>query len=392
MRRKLSRSLTLCGTSLLLSACAAKSGANIETKVPQIERRAPDLESAAEELDRGRPLVAVSIYRELLQGSSLETADRRTALVGLADAQIALGDFAAAEISLREVIKIESDPIERVTRSILASACAAEMEEWERAWEVLEPALGTVEKISADLVFELTARAALALFQRDRLDDAEIVLTNAEKIYDARIGKEKERLRSRYFWAMNRFYRAAIEHRRFQRRTLSNSAPQQAQDFAAKVAYFDAAQHYYRETVKVGHARWISAASYQMGVIAGELYDAIIAVPIPDSLPAEEHAEYYRELAKRVAPLVERSAKTFQRGIETSERFGYADEFVERSRANLERLRAIGLDTSAGRAGPLPRLALEDDSNRAPIGNEEPGNPLGTQPASSTFIPQPSTL
>lgn len=340
---------------------------------------------AADEPARAAALFA----RGLGQGAEGEAAKR--AYRGLARAQESLGDFDAAIRAYDSyVARFPEDP-ELPYMFARRGACEAEVNEWARSAASYAAVLdaGGEALIPSQQVEALTRRG-YALYQLGEHDQADAALAEADAVYEAATAEGEERFADTYFVAMARFYRAAILHLKFRAVRIRLPEAQMQADFERKLELLEQAQDAYNDVVRARHIYWVSAAGYQLGSLFEEFYDAIMYAPVPDYLDEDQRRTYYAELEAKLRPVVDKAVWVFEKNLETARKFGYENDFVERTEAQLAHLQAVLL----GRAEvgtPVPRLAprdLRDDEELdAPVAQED-------LPAieRKLFVPMPTTL
>jgi hypothetical protein len=204
------------------------------------------------------------------------------------------------------------------------------------------------------------AREGFALFQLDRLDEADEVLARADAVYEEAMQAQSERFSTFYFVGMARFYRAAIVHRRFREVPIRLPEGQMAKDFEAKLKLLVEAQEAYNRTIQAKHVFWVSAAGYQLGSLFEEFYDGLMYAPVPDWLDGKQRHVYYEELKKQLRPVVDKAIWVFEKNLETARRLGYENPFIDKTEERLSQLQAVLLAGETGFGKPHPRIAPPD--------------------------------
>jgi hypothetical protein len=274
-------------------------------------------------------------------------------------------------------------------------ACEAEISQWERS---AASYAGVIERGAEQLLpserVEALTRRGYALYQLARFDEADAVFAEADAIYEAATEGGEERFSDTYFVAMARFYRAAIIHLEFRGQPIRLPEAQMSADFEAKLALLEQAQDAYNEVVRAKHIYWVSAAGYQLGSLFEEFYDAVMHAPVPDWLDESQRRTYYRELEEQLRPVVDKAVWVFEKNLETARKFGYDNDFIERSEAALAHIQAVLLGRGE-LGGPVVRLAPELGDGGAPDGDEPDGpGPVEELPAveRKLFVPMPTAL
>lgn len=358
------RRLACIALTLLPVACAGKTGATVTPEDAAVEVRSAGpaaepvgpggLREAEAALAAGDAARAVALFSGYLAGTP-DDAGLRQAYLGLARAHEVLGDCAAAVRAYDVYLARFGDGSADLYAS--RGACHAELEEWQASAASYAEAFERAKLPSAQV--EALARQGFALFQLGQFAEADPLLRRADEIYLAAQEKNHERFSTYYFVGMARFYRAAIEHRKFRDVPIRLPEKQMTEDFARKFALLEKAQEGYNHTIKAKHMFWVSAAGYQLGSLFEEFYDAMMHAPVPEWLDEKQRQVYYEELKDQLRPVVNKAIWVFEKNLETARKLGYESDFTARTEAKLNELQAVLLagDTSLGK--PHPRLAPE---------------------------------
>lgn len=360
------RPLVWVALAFPLVACAGKPGATVTPVDGALDVQAGDpvaaaapqgpasLADAEAALAAGDATRAVALFSGYLGGTPDEVGLRQ-AYLGLAHAHELLRDCAAAIRAYDAyVTRFGDGPADLYARR---GACYAELEEWQASAESFAGAFQRATLPSAQV--EALARQGFALFQLGQFEAADPLLRQADEVFLAAQEKNTERFTNYYFVGMARFYRAAIEHRRFRDVAIRLPEKQMSADFARKFALLEKAQDGYNHTIKAKHMFWVSAAGYQLGSLFEEFYDAMMHAPIPEWLDDKQRQVYYEELKGQLRPVVNKAIWVFEKNLATARRLGYESEFTAQTEAKLSELQSILLagDTSLGK--PHPRLVPE---------------------------------
>ncbi|MFO0637070.1 MAG: hypothetical protein U0168_29945 [Nannocystaceae bacterium] len=183
---------------------------------------------------------------------------------------------------------------------------------------------------------------------------------------------------------MARFYRAAIQHRRFREVAIELPESVMKQRFEQKLALLVAAQDGYNHTIRAKHMFWVSAAGYQLGALFTEFYDALMHAPVPTWLDAKQRGIYYDELKKQIRPVVDKAIWVLEKNLETARRLGFESEFTAQTEARLSHLQAALASDAPELGRPLPRLA---DADGVTAAGPDPGPAAPTGAAADAPSP-----
>ena len=120
------------------------------------------------------------------------------------------------------------------------------------------------------------------------------------------------------------------------------------------------AQREYFSTIRFTDAHWAAASGYRIGSMYDRLWHALMEAPIPpptvemnDATQAIYREEYRAELARHIRPLIRHAIRYWEMTLLMVERTGVRTEWSERTRGDLDRMRALLLqdgDTDAADA------------------------------------------
>ncbi|BDG08435.1 tetratricopeptide repeat protein [Anaeromyxobacter paludicola] len=154
--------------------------------------------------------------------------------------------------------------------------------------------------------------------------------------------KDREQLDD-YYPAQAQFYLGEVYRDHFRAVRLRPEAGDEARlgrDLESKAQMLLTAQGHYLRAIQVGNPQWSVAA----GARIGELYDALHAdltgAPLPPGLDAEQARAYRAELARKVRVLVTKAIRIYEQTLAAARRTGVENEWVERTRQALDRMRA----------------------------------------------------
>ncbi len=354
------------------------------------------LREAEDALQQERAAEAVALFGRVVGEAAATQEQRRRALLGLAQAHEDLRDCAAAVRTWDAYLDRHGRAEDAAIAYARRGACEAELGRWEasaRSFEAVAVAPGQLPSTR----IEALARQGYALFNLDRFDDADRVLTHADEVFVQAERDASERFSTYYFVGMARFYRAAILHRRFREVTIELPEKVMAARFKQKLELLVAAQDAYNATIKAKHMFWVSAAGFQLGTLFSEFYDALMYAPVPAWLDARHKQIYYDELKKQIRPIVDKAIWVFEKNLETARRLGYESEFTAQTEAKLSHLQAALHGDDADLGKPLARLAGEPATAgpERPTGTSAPPGEDGPAPRAADrklFVPPMTPL
>jgi PAS domain-containing protein len=116
--------------------------------------------------------------------------------------------------------------------------------------------------------------------------------------------------------------------------------------------------------------KWAAAAGYRIGAMYDKLWHDLMGAPVPQTLSEGAKEQYPKELAKLIKPLLRHAIRYWELTLMMAERTGGQGEWVEKTRADLERTRALLLEQPPGAGGlpPTPTKAPEPAAAPAPPG------------------------
>ena len=228
-------------------------------------------------------------------------------------------------------------------------ACHAELEQWPASAEAFARLLDYPELSVGDRV-EAMGRRGLAQYKVGEAAAAERTFRDTLAYYRAH--ESEERLDSDFFLALSAYYVAEIAHDRF--RALSVSLPEQHMraDLEGKAQLLLAAQARYVDVARIRNPAWATAAGYQMAMLYREMYDALMGAPVPPQLSGEAKQIYFEELRKMIEPLLRKAIHAHELTQQVAERSGVDNDWVRKSNAQLDELRALLAPHASGSSPP----------------------------------------
>lgn len=197
---------------------------------------------------------------------------------------------------------------------------------------------------------ELEARVGqgVGMFMQGDYPTAEHEFRSALNFY--REKKDKEFLPAEYWVGQSRFYLGEIYAREMEAVTLSaptgdddDWVEMMGDELEKKCQLLLRAQNNFIRTIRVGHHGWATAAGFRIGSLYERLHDDLVKVPVPPELTESQEKIYRDEVRERVRVLVMKAMKVYQMSLEMAERIGQKNEWVDRTTASLERMKALYL-------------------------------------------------
>jgi len=289
------------------------------------------------------------------------------------------GELEAAIPYYQRVLDAAADSRDGKHASLQLSGVLIGLERWEDARALAERILLREDLSSAERL-ESLARRAQALLGLERFDDAERQARDALSFYRTRRGDEM--IDEPYFAAAANFVLAETMRLR------SEGIALPAADAHAQHAVLDArarlvldAQREYFSTIRFTDAHWAAASGYRIGSMYDRLWHALMEAPIPpptvemnDATHAIYRDEYRAELARHIRPLIRHAIRYWEMTLLMVERTGVRTEWTERTRGDLDRMRALLLQGDDSEASDAEGEGTE------PAAPPEAGSPTSARP------------
>jgi|GEM_PF-875863 len=119
------------------------------------------------------------------------------------------------------------------------------------------------------------------------------------------------------------------------------------------------AQVAFLRVIREGHVGWASAAGYKVGTMYEDLYDEMVALPAPEDLTDDQRKLYREVMQDRIHILLTKALQTWEATAQMATRTGANNEWIGKTRASLDRLRAF-VEAAEQGAAKAPRQ-LDDD-------------------------------
>jgi tetratricopeptide (TPR) repeat protein len=313
------------------------------------------LDAGNDALARGQPDQAMAHYQKLVQAfptSRLAPA----AIYNLGLAHEARGEHEQAIAQYRRLADdpaLDRDGVEAHQR---VAAVLAELGRWSEARDTLTALLGRSNLTHGDRI-EGLARLGYVVLEQQEYAAAETHLRAALEAHAKLTGT----LDTLYFVAMSRYYLAQIPHRQFRAVPMRLPDKQLERDLQAKAELVALAYDRYVEVLQVTDAYWGTAAGYQMSQIYKELWDDIVAAPIPTQLSPEAAAYYVKEVHTRVRGMLEKAMAGHLRNVELAGVYGTSTEWSDASRVRADEIaQLLAREASGELVVPEPAHAARE--------------------------------
>jgi tetratricopeptide (TPR) repeat protein len=263
----------------------------------------------------------------------------------------ALGEFApAAEryAKLRERYPASDD---RKDASFQLAEVLVQLERWDEVGTIADELLAD-ERLTSMERLEGMARRSQSLLGKQQFDEAERYAKSALSFYRTR--PEDDRIPDDFFAAANNYVVAEAYRARAQALAFPVGLEEQKKVLGARAQLLLEAQREYFNTISLVHLDnfyWQAASGYRIGNMYDELWQAVMSAPVPPNLPAEGHDVYREELAKLIKPLIRHAIRYWELTLMFMERNGMHGVWVDKTSADLERVRALLLQQPEGPGG-----------------------------------------
>lgn len=306
---------------------------------------------------------AVRLYDELLR----RFPDSRLAVPALYNGGLALealSDVAGAAERYRTLVTRGGPTQDVIDAQFRLAAAYATLKDWSAAADAWAQVLRRSGPCRAGETCDLTlsdrlealARRAEAQLEMQDLVATERTLREQQEL--VRRWQSEERLESDFFVAMGAYLNGRVAHARYRALPLRLPEKRLADDLEQKGQMLLVAQRRYLDAMRVNNVEWATAAGYQIASLYRELYDDLLAAPVPPTLATSDEARdiYREELKKQIKNLLFKAISTHEKNLLVAERTGVRNEWIEKSNAQIEQLKSLlGLTPApATPAAPLP--------------------------------------
>lgn len=309
------------------------------------------LERGNSAFDKGDFDLALKVYDKLVKqfpDSSLVA----TALYNAALSLERLAEYGPAVERYERVLSEHASSAHAKDALYRSGLCLAKLERWPEVEKVF---WAVRQQSGLTPMDELEARVglAIALFMQEEYATAEREFLAAVRFHDE--VSKKQYLPANYWVAQSRFYLGEITAREFEAYALASDEKDHERWRSAmgerleeKCGLLLRAQTSFIRAIREGHTGWATAAGFRIGSLYERLYDDLVGVPVPADLSPEAATIYRHELEKKVGVLVKKAITVYERSLDMAQRVGEANEWVKRTEAALERMKALALGAMEG--------------------------------------------
>ncbi len=184
---------------------------------------------------------------------------------------------------------------------------------------------------------ELSIRYEVALYHKNRFDDAEFTSLKAYRKF-----KKHRKIFSylsreqRYFLSMGYFFVGEITHKRFKEIKIIGTVKKMTKILDKKSELVLRAQNYYMNSMNFKDKYWATASGYRIGEMYDIFYNQIVKAKINVKLTFEEKIVYKEELKIRIQNLLKKAIAIFEENIAMSERLSENNLWIKKTLKRLE--------------------------------------------------------
>jgi TolA-binding protein len=283
-----------------------------------------------------------------------EFADGEYASASLYNAGLclqALGDFAPSADHYAALRERYPDSPDRRDASFQLAEVLVQLSRWTEAQAVADELLARTD-LSSDERLEAMARRAQALLGLEQFDQAESYARGALSFYHTRPADDP--IKDDFFAAACNYVLAETFRQREQAMSFPEGLEPQKQVLLRRAELLLDAQREYFNTISLNNLdnyHWAAASGYRIGGMYDELWHAIMAAPVPKTLPPEGHAIYHDALASLIKPLIRHAIRYWELTQMFIERTGIQTPWAEKIKTDLDRVRSLLLQQPPGPGG-----------------------------------------
>jgi tetratricopeptide (TPR) repeat protein len=200
--------------------------------------------------------------------------------------------------------------------------------------------IGRRTDLSVSERMQASVHRGICELEAGRSEAAETILRKALADYEALADKSEV---DDYYPSQAQFFLGEVYRLHYESTSLdpSKGVDQLAQELEYKAELLLSAQGHYLRTIRMGNGYWATAAGARIGGLYESLYEHMVSSPAPKELNEEEAAVYRQELRKRIRILVIKAITMYERTLETAQRIGASNPFVEKTRESLQKMKEL---------------------------------------------------
>jgi tetratricopeptide (TPR) repeat protein len=334
-----------------------------------------------EELDRGHCPEAVVLYDRVAN----EFPDGRYASASLYNAGLCLaqrGQNESAFEHFARLLKAMPDSPDVKHASFQVGHLLIALERWDEALARAGELLARTDLDAPERMEAMSLRAQASLGKGD-LADAEKQAQESLTFYRTRAA---ELAADPYYAAAANYVVAECIRMRAELLAFPDTTPEEQKAILNKRAQLllDAMREYantitHTSAIIQTNPKWAAASGYRIGAMYDKLWHDLMSAPVPPTLSEGAKEVYPKELAKLIKPLLRHAIRYWELTLMMAERTGAQGEWVDKTRGDLERVRALMLEQPPGPGGlppqptqptqtppPPPEAKVPDKSSQQP--------------------------
>lgn len=312
---------------------------------------------ANDELDRGRCPEAVALYDRVAS----EFPDGRYASASLYNAGLCLAQRGQNEPALEHFSRILTampDSPDVKHASFQVGHLLMTLERWDDALARADQLLARAD-LDAPERMEVMAMRAQGLLGKGDLPEAEKQAQQSLSYYRTRAA---ELAADPYYAAAANYVVAECIRLRAEALAFPDTSQEEQKVILNKRAQLllDAMREYantitHTSTIIQTNPKWAAASGYRIGAMYDKLWHDLMSAPVPPTLSEGAKEVYPHELAKLIKPLLRHAIRYWELTLMMAERTGAQGEWVDKTRADLERVRSLMLEQPPGPGGLPPQ-------------------------------------
>jgi tetratricopeptide (TPR) repeat protein len=250
----------------------------------------------------------------------------------LGDSQGAIADYSAL---------LENHPDYRDLKDALFRIAGAyeAIEAWGKAADTFSTILNEQDDLEGIERVEALVRKGAALIHLKKDEQAEESLELAVSLFRNRTGISPSE--STYFHGMAQFKLGEIAETKMQQVALPADESELKPALEKKCGLLLDAQTEFTRAIRIAHPHWAAAAAYRIGRLYRVLWEQMLSAPVPEDLDGEEREIYTELLKERIRVLLKKAVRQWERVLKMASRLGLNNEWVERTRRDLDEVRRL---------------------------------------------------